>query len=173
MKKKLCILLSIVFAVLFLDQFSKIWIDHHLLEGQHLTVVSHYFDLVHYRNPGAAFGMFAAWASPWREVFFYVVSSAALIFLLIYFIKTSDSHKSILIALAMILGGALGNLIDRIFRGNVVDFILWYWNDKIVHFSLLGKHYTMALVWPAFNIADAAISVGVALLIFSTLKTRE
>ncbi len=97
MKNKIGILGTVVFIVLFLDQCTKIWIDRSLLEGQHLSVLSHYFDLVHYRNPGAAFGMFAAWSSPWREVFFYIVSSAALIFLIYYFVKREGVKKGVFI----------------------------------------------------------------------------
>lgn len=173
MNKKLSILLIVGFFVLLLDQITKIWVDHSLGIGQSFVVISDYFDLVHYRNPGAAFGMFAAWASPWREVFFYCVSTAALVFLVYYFIKTPFSEKGILIALSMILGGALGNLIDRIFRGNVVDFLLLHWQNKVVRFSMLGKFYTIDLIWPAFNIADMAISVGVCLLIIGTIKSNR
>ena len=173
MEKKLSILVIIGSLVLLLDQFTKIWVNHSIVEGQHISVISRYFDLVHYRNSGAAFGMFAGWLSPWREIFFYVISAVALIFLIYYFVKTPLSQKGILISLSMILSGALGNLIDRIFRGNVVDFLLFHWHDKVAHFSLFGKSYTMELVWPAFNVADSAISVGVVLLILGTMRMNK
>lgn len=173
MNKKNSLLIIIGSIVLLLDQATKIWVDYTLGIGAGISVIPHYFDLVHYRNPGAAFGMFAAWASPWREVFFYCVSSAALVFLIYYFIKTPLHQKGILISLSMILAGALGNLIDRIFRGNVVDFLLFHWNNKVARFSLFGKFYTMELIWPAFNIADMAISVGVVLLILGTMRSSK
>jgi len=172
-KNKLSILFVVGFFILFLDQFTKIWVDHSISDGNHIEVVSRFFDLVHYRNPGAAFGMFAAWASPWREVFFFLVSALAFIFLLYYFFKTPLTQKSVLISLSMILAGAIGNLIDRIFRGNVIDFLLLHWDHRMAHFQLLGKSYTIELVWPAFNIADAAISVGVFFLVFATMFSKK
>jgi len=173
MKSKLSILLLVGSLVLILDQASKIWIDHALAPSQSISVIPGYFELVHYRNPGAAFGMFAAWSSPWREVFFYCVSAMALAFLAYYFSKTPAAHKAVLVSLSMIFAGAVGNLVDRIFRGNVVDFLLFHWRDQAARFSLLGKSYRMELVWPAFNVADMAISVGVAILILATMRAKD
>ena len=173
MNKKWPILLSIGLLIIFLDQSTKIWVDHLLGQTESRTVIPSYFELVHYRNPGAAFGMFASWASPWRETFFYCVSALAMSFLIYYFIKTPVFQKNILVSLSMIIGGALGNLIDRIFRGNVVDFLLFHWNNKVARFSIFGKNYILDLVWPAFNIADAAISVGVLLLIVFSMRAKE
>lgn len=173
MNKKTQLFLAVFFVILLLDQLTKIWIDQNMVLGQGWEIIPGYFDLVHYRNPGAAFGMFAHWTSPWREVFFFAVSGLALIFLIYYFVKTPASQKGVLFALSLISAGAFGNLVDRIFRGNVVDFLLLHWQDKVVHFSLFEKSYTMALVWPAFNVADAAISVGVFLLIIATFRSNK
>ncbi len=173
MNKKWPLLLSVTLLIIFLDQASKIWVDQVLGQAQSKVIIPHFFELVHYRNPGAAFGMFASWVSPWREVFFYCVSAMALTFLFYYFVKTPLHQKNILISISMIIGGAVGNLIDRIFRGNVVDFLLLHWNNKVAYFSLFGKKYSMDLVWPAFNIADAAISVGVVLLILCSIRAKE
>lgn len=157
-----------LFIVLF-DQLTKYFVNLYLSQGEKHEVISGFFDLVHYRNPGAAFGMFVDWNPVVRSVFLSIVSLFAFAFLIYYFHKTPLIEKKILIALSLIFGGAIGNLLDRIFRGTVIDFLLVHWRDKITHFQFFGKNYSAELVWPAFNIADSAITIGVILLLIVNL----
>lgn len=107
-------------------------------------------------NPGAAWGMFGGLSDAVRVPFFVVVSLLAVTFLVLFFRRLSDRHRLLQVSLALVLGGALGNFVDRILRGYVIDFIDLHWrNDPRLH-------------WPTFNVADIAISVGVALLLAQT-----
>lgn len=157
--------------ILLLDQLTKILVDRYILEGSGFPLIRGFFDLVHYRNPGAAFGMFADLDPTLRPLVLYGVSLFAF-GLLVYYLYKAPPQKKWIIPLALILSGALGNKIDRIFRGTVVDFLLVHWRDKILHFTLFGKSYSIALVWPAFNVADSAITIGVLLLLIVTLRTK-
>ncbi|MFO1519459.1 MAG: signal peptidase II [bacterium] len=172
MKKKWGLLAWIGSFVVMLDQFTKYLVDSRLRQGAKIEILPNFLDLVHYRNPGAAFGMFAQWDSYGRIFFFYGVSVIAITLLLVYFHKTPAQNKGVLTPLAMILSGAVSNMIDRVFRGTVVDFILLHWYDKVASFELFGRHYSFELVWPAFNVADSAISVGVVLLLFASLRSQ-
>jgi signal peptidase II len=93
-----------------------------------------------------------------RVPFFYLVSLGAVIFIFWYYRKLSDEQRYLQIALALVLGGALGNALDRLLRGYVIDFIDWHWRD---------------LHWPTFNIADAGISVGLVLLFLDMLFAKK
>lgn len=152
-----------------LDQWTKHLINTRFSMSEKKELIPGFFDLVHYRNPGAAFGMFVEWNSPARSVFLSIVSLFAFAFLIYYFHKTPSKEKKVLVALSLIFGGAIGNLIDRIFRGSVIDFLLLHWRDKVTHFEWFGKSYSLELVWPAFNVADSAITTGVILLLMVNL----
>lgn len=129
-----------------LDQLSKAAIESALPLGSVIPMTS-FFNLVHTLNPGAAFS-FLADAQGWQRVFFSVVALIASVVLIVLIVRKPSENDAI--AYALILGGAVGNLIDRVFRGAVVDWLDFYWN---------GWH------WPAFNLADVWIVSGAGLLI--------
>jgi len=164
--------------VILLDQITK-WIIHAKIGmGEKIPVIPGYFEIVHYRNTGAAFGMFSQWHSEYREWFFYGVTVVALVALTVLYIKTKAGERRIQIPLALILGGALGNLIDRIFRGSVIDFLRFHWQEQTAHFNVFGKNFDILLVWPSFNVADMAITCGalylaVVLLFFEKKKPQN
>lgn len=139
--------LGLAFVVLLLDQVSKIAIVRVFEVGQRLPVLP-FFDLTLWYNPGAAFS-FLAYASGWQRFFFIGVGIAASLFI-IYLLAKHGGQKLFSLALALILGGAVGNVIDRIIHGHVIDFLLFHYRN----------YY-----WPAFNLADAAIVGGAGLLI--------
>jgi signal peptidase II len=144
--------LSISAIVIVLDLYTKHLIEAAFQFGEQLKITS-FFDLVRYHNQGAAFG-FLNDAGGWQKWFFTGISIVAAI-VITYLIKKNPSQKLFCFGLALVLGGALGNLYDRVTLGYVVDF--------------LNVHY-QNYYWPAFNVADSAISVGVALLLLDSFK---
>ena len=147
---------AIAGIVLVLDQFTKYLVLQRFALHESVPVIPGFFNLTYVRNPGAAFGILAGAHGAWRTVFFIAVSLAALAVIITLVRKTHDRLP--LAAFALIGGGAVGNLIDRVRSGEVVDFIEWYYRSY---------H------WPAFNIADSAITVGVALLAIDMLFPRK
>jgi signal peptidase II len=139
----------ILLALLGLDQLSKHLVLSHLDLYEARPLIPGFFNLVHVTNKGAAFSMFASVDSPLRHYFFVAVNSAAFVGLTIASWKMSAQHLLYRVSLAMIAAGAVGNLIDRLRFGAVIDFLDFY----------VGSYH-----WPAFNVADSAICVGVALL---------
>lgn len=137
---------------LVLDQASKLMVQATLVAYQDLIAVTPFFNLVHVHNTGAAFSLLADQAG-WQRWFFVGVALAAT-GLILWWLAGTRGRAAFCIALALILGGALGNLIDRLAYGHVIDFI---------DLHIAGWH------WPAFNVADAAITVGAALLIWDGL----
>lgn len=138
--------------VLVLDQASKLAVMATLAPYQDVVTLTPFFNLVHVHNTGAAFSLFADQAG-WQRVFFMamaLVASGVILWLL----ARTHGRSLFCIALALILGGALGNVIDRLAYGHVIDFL---------DLHLAGWH------WPAFNVADSAISVGAGLLIWDGL----
>ncbi len=146
--------LGISAMVIALDLYTKHLIQQAFQYEEHLTLTS-YFDLVRYHNQGAAFS-FLSNAGGWQQVFFSlvaVIAAAVIVRLLI-----RHRHQSLFcFGLALVLGGALGNLYDRLTLGYVVDFLFF--------------HY-QAWYWPAFNVADSAICCGVALLLLDSFKNK-
>lgn len=144
---------------LALDQWTKVLARTHLLPlGPWKTkvVVPNYFDLRYSENTGVAFGMFQR--LPGGRIWLTVVALAALL-LVVYYLKRSAARQYRLhLALGLIGGGAIGNLVDRIAFGKVTDFIVWH----------VGQHE-----WPAFNVADAALVVGVALMALDMLLDKR
>lgn len=140
----------IVTAVLLIDQITKLIIQQTMLPSQSIEVIKGFFNITFVLNKGAAFGIFSTLSASIRKPFFAIISIIALA-LIIYLIATSDEkNKFQRASFGMILAGALGNFIDRIFLGEVRDFLDFYWNSY---------H------WPAFNIADTAICIGTGILI--------
>lgn len=148
---RFCILIVLV---IILDQLSKLWIvgNFSLYESQ--QVISGFFNLTYLTNTGAAFGILAGKATWWRQAFFIGVAVVALGFIIYMYRRLKDESVWYEVALAFIAGGAIGNLIDRVRLGSVVDFLDVY----------VGRHH-----WPAFNIADSAITVGVTILLVMNL----
>lgn len=164
--------------VVILDQWTKWIINSKLAIGAQITVWTGYFDIVHIRNQGAAFGMLSGWNSEVREFFFYGISILALIILLTIYIRSQPKERRIQIPLAIILGGAMGNLIDRLSHGEVIDFLRFHWHNQTAQFTLLGKTYRILLVWPSFNVADIAITCGaiylaIVILFFDSKKSKK
>jgi len=150
--------LAMSLAVLFLDQWTKGYITRTMEVHQSRSVVEDVFDLTYVRNTGAAFGLFASVDSSIKAIL--LNSVAVVVFLIVSAYALRSSHKSVRlqVGLALILGGAVGNLMDRVRFGYVVDFL---------DFAVSGHH------WPAFNVADSAICIGVGLLFLDMLRNEE
>lgn len=142
--------------VLIADQATKVYIDSTMRLHDTITVIPNFFNITYIRNRGAAFGILAQ--SSWRLPFFILVSLVALIVIIIAYRKLRNDQRIAIVSMSLIFSGALGNLIDRIRLGEVIDFIYVHWYE----------HY-----WPAFNIADSAICVGVALLAVDMLLEEK
>jgi len=138
--------------VVILDQAIKFWVQLVLVPYEHLPVLP-FFNLTLVFNKGAAFS-FLSDAGGWQRGFFIALASCVAVALAVWLMRTSPRERLLAFGLALIIGGALGNLIDRIVLGHVVDFLDFHW---------AGWH------WPAFNVADSAISVGVAALLWDSL----
>ncbi len=139
------------FLLIVLDQITKLWIQARLDFGAVIEITS-FFNLVHVLNPGAAFS-FLADQEGWQRYFLSGVAVIASIVIL-FMMRSSSHRKFAMFCLACILAGAIGNLIDRLAHGAVIDFLDFYW-----------QHYH----WPAFNVADVAISLGAIGLIIDEL----
>ena len=146
---------AIITAIIFVDQLTKFMVVRRFRLHESVRVIPGFFDLTYVRNPGAAFGFLADAPGMWRSIFFITVSIIALA-VIIALVRTGHDRLS-LMAFALIGGGAVGNLIDRIRFGEVVDFIDWYY--RTYH-------------WPTFNIADSAISLGVGLMAIDMLFSK-
>lgn len=117
------------------------------------------------QNRGAAWGVLSGAGERFRVPFFYLVSIAAVIFIFSYYRKLRSDQRYLQIALALVLGGAIGNALDRVLRGYVIDFIDWHWFDP---------HWLKpALHWPTFNVADSGITVGLVMLFLEMLFARK
>lgn len=147
--------LLLALSIFVADQVTKSIIQR-LPDDVSIRVIPHLFRIVHVENPGVAFGLFQNAPPQWR-VLLIVGSSLALLLVLGVMWRSQQSFRTG-IALSMILGGAVGNLFDRILHGRVVDFLLFY----------LGTH-----TWPAFNIADSAIVVGAGILVWEILHDHR
>lgn len=144
--------------VIFLDQVTKLWVMTSFALYESKTIISGFFSLTFVTNAGAAFGFLAGDHGPWRHIFFVVIAVVALV-VLGFAIKHFCDRLPYVVAIGMIAGGAIGNLIDRLRYGSVVDFLDFY---------ISGWH------WPAFNVADSAITCGVGLFLLENfIAERE
>ncbi len=155
LKRSLWQWLAISLVIIMLDLYTKHLVQQAFMLGDKLTVTT-FFDLVRYHNEGAAFS-FLADAGGWQKWFFTIVSIVASIFIL-YLLNKHQQEKLFSLGLALVLGGAIGNLYDRVTLGYVVDFLSFHLND---------------LYWPAFNVADSAITVGVGVLLLDSFKSKQ
>ena len=147
---------ALALLVIVLDQLSKQWASASLIYGEPVVLTS-FFNFTLWHNPGAAFS-FLSDAGGWQRWFFTAVAAIVSCVLVVWVARVCVSKKLEAFALTMILGGAIGNLYDRVVLGHVVDFIVVHYQD----------YY-----WPAFNLADSAITLGAVLLIGDMLFTRE
>ncbi len=149
--------LLLAFVILALDRLTKWVIGQKIALHENVTVIPGFFRLTHVQNRGAAFGLFSDSASEYKVAVLVLFSLVALVVVSALLWKNSHRLTTTGVGLALILGGALGNLWDRIVTGHVVDFLLFY----------LGSYQ-----WPAFNVADTAIVVGAALLVAEILFAK-
>jgi signal peptidase II len=173
MKQKLKLVLTLAFIIFVFDHLTKAWIVANVPMGTGFTVIDGFFDIVHGRNTGAAFGFLADWDSPFRNLFFYGIGILAAGFLYNFTKSLPETDKRSLTAIGLILGGALGNLTDRFFRGSVVDFLSVHYHNSVKTLELFGSEFIIPLTWPAFNVADSAISVAIVLLLLENFSTRS
>lgn len=140
------------------DQASKIWVDTHLTFADRVPVIDGFFYITHVRNPGAAFSSFVSMEPRLRMAFFVTVAVVAIGIIFSFYRKLAPRDRLSALALGLILGGALGNLTDRLSRGEVVDFLRF--------------HLWTGYSWPDFNFADSFIVVGVGLLVLELLASE-
>src|SRR6267143_1942771 len=148
----------IALLVLFLNRAAKWIVARDIPLHDTIQVIPGFFRLTHVENRGAAFGLFADSPSEWKITVLVLFSVVALAIVSVLLWRNSHSMQSTGIGLALILGGAVGNLWDRLLNGRVVDFLLFY----------IGQYQ-----WPAFNVADSAIVAGAALLVYEILFTKS
>jgi signal peptidase II len=141
--------LLITTAVVILDQLSKGLIESYLPLHQTRTLIPGLLNLAHVRNSGVAFGMFASHGDRVGTMLLSALGLVALALVGLYFWRAAREERRLLLSLALILGGAVGNLIDRMASGSVTDFIDFY----------LGSYH-----WHTFNVADSAITIGIILM---------
>lgn len=170
MRTKIVIPAILVPLFVGLDQVTKVWavivLKPLMLEpdpaARSITIIDGFWRMIYAENPGAAWGLLRDTSSEFRVPFFVVISLVAAGFMFWFFRKLEAHQKMLISAISLIFAGAVGNLIDRVQSGRVVDFIQWYvtWGGDEHH-------------WPTFNIADVAISIGVGLLLLDMLLNRK
>jgi signal peptidase II len=144
----------IALLIVAVDQLTKLWVQHSMALYENIEVLP-VLNIYHTFNPGAAWSMLAS-AGGWQRWMFSILAIAVSIALLVWLRRLAVATHALLVGgLTLIVGGAIGNLIDRLYLGHVVDFIQAHW----------GNAY-----FPSFNVADSAISIGAALVIFDSLR---
>jgi signal peptidase II len=144
-------------VILILDQLTKYVVDRTIPLHHSIPVIDDIFSLTYIRNTGAAFGMLAGSAAHFRLPFLVIFSLVAIGFIIVMVRRLPPGETGLITALAFILGGAIGNLIDRVVYGEVIDFLDFYWSTY---------H------WPAFNLADSFITVGVLITVFYLIRSK-
>jgi signal peptidase II len=152
------VFLLVALAVLALDQWTKWLVELHLPHLSSIEVVPGLLNFTHVRNTGVAFGLFAANGHDLHTLALSLVGTLALLVVLVYFWRTPAHDTTLLVALALVLGGAVGNLMDRVAGGAVTDFIDVYF--RTYH-------------WHTFNVADSAITIGLVLMAWDALRPRS
>ena len=158
MPRKLAIFIPLLAVGLLLDQVTKVLVQLKLPLGSQAPLIPGLLNLVHVRNKGAAFGLMSGWPPGFVWLFFVVVIGLVLVVLGYLLWRLPDDHWSAALGYSLILTGALGNLIDRVRLGEVVDFIDVYW----------GRYH-----WPAFNVADSLVCVGTAILVWVIIRDEK
>jgi len=147
----------LVAATLVLDRWTKVLIQKRFDLNESISVIDGFFNITYVRNTGVAFGIFSSISSPAKSVLLSLFTACAAVVVITYSVRSPARNRLLQIALSLILGGALGNLYDRLAYGYVVDFLEFY----------AGSYH-----WPSFNIADSAISTGVALLALEIIRNE-
>jgi signal peptidase II len=142
---------------LVLDRWTKWLLVSRLAFNESISIIDGFFNITYVRNTGVAFGIFSSISSPAKTLLLSIFTGAAAILVIVYSLRVSPQNRLLQAALSLILGGALGNLYDRVKYGYVIDFLEWY----------AGPYH-----WPAFNIADSAISTGVVLLVIEIIRNE-
>jgi len=158
MKKKYRILLIVFLVVIALDQSTKLMIQQTLPLHKTVEIIPGFFNLIHVRNTGGAFGIFGGEKGPVGSVLFVAASLVAVGILVILFLRVKEHEKMLTFSLALLLSGAIGNLLDRLSYGEVIDFLDFY----------ISPYH-----WPAFNVADSAISIGIGLMALELLIKEQ
>lgn len=158
MSSKYVIIFIITIPVIILDQFTKFYIQKSMKLHQSIKVIDGFFDITYVLNKGAAFSFLADKPTGFTAPFFVIVSVIAIGIIGFLFYQTEKNDYVSLIAFALLLGGSIGNLIDRIRHGAVTDFLDFY----------IQQYH-----WPAFNVADSAITTGISLFLFSLIFARK
>ena len=151
------LILSLLIFIVLLDQISKLIVDRTMPLNYSISVIEDFFNLTYIRNTGAAFGIFAGSSAALRQPFLILFSLLAIGFIIMMLRRLPEAEKGLMVALTFILGGALGNLIDRLLYGEVIDFLDFYWSR---------------FHWPAFNVADSFITVGVTLTLYRLIRAK-
>ncbi len=148
----------IALLVVCLDQLTK-WLVERTLPLHHdRPIIGGFLSLQYVRNEGAAFGILSNADLPFQGVLLSIVAAVALGAIVVYALRLNPAHKLAQLALALVMGGAVGNLLDRARFGYVIDFVLVYWREHR---------------WPNFNVADSAISIGICLLVLDIIRSPE
>jgi signal peptidase II len=150
-------LLLVASGIVVLDQLTKFLIVRALPLHTAKEIIPGFFSLLHVHNTGGAFSLLAGGHSQWRPVFFIALTIFVLTILVLAYRKVRVEDRWTRTAYSLICGGAVGNLIDRVRLGEVIDFLVFY----------IGRYQ-----WPAFNVADSAITVGAVMLLVSLLRNR-
>lgn len=157
MTAKSKLVLSLVVGIVLLDQISKVIVDRTMLLNQSIPLIANLFNLTYIRNTGAAFGILAGGDTYFRLPFLIVFSILAIGFIVTMLRRLPETEEGLITALAFILGGAIGNLIDRMVYGEVIDFLDFYWS----------RYH-----WPAFNFADSFITLGVIITSYRLFRAK-
>jgi len=151
LKNKYIKLVVVAGVITLLDQFTKGIVLHYLPYNKTIPVIKGFFNITHVLNPGGAFGLMANLNPVLRGIIFLFISSMAVGIIFYFYRKTPEKYSLLSVAFALIFGGAIGNLIDRVRFGMVVDFLDFYAGN---------------LHWPAFNVADSAITIGICIFLY-------
>jgi signal peptidase II len=158
LKKKYLYFVTLSPVLIIIDQITKFYIDSKMSVHQSIEVISGLFNITYVRNPGSAFGFLAGASAEFRSIFYLIITMLAVGLILYYVAKSDDDENLTPLSLSLILSGAVGNMIDRIRFGEVIDFL---------------DVYIGSLHWPAFNVADSAISIGAVILIVEMIRRSK
>jgi len=157
LSRKVKLALAWISLIVVLDQATKLVVDRTMPLHHSIPVIEGFFNLTYIRNTGAAFGIFAGGAAVYRLPFLILFSVLAIGFIVLMLRRLPATETGLITALSFILGGAIGNLIDRALYGEVIDFLDFYWSDY---------H------WPAFNVADSFITIGVVITVYYLMTAK-
>ncbi|MBM4294969.1 MAG: signal peptidase II [Deltaproteobacteria bacterium] len=158
MGRKLAILISILLLVVGLDQVTKVWVVQGMPLGGQIPIIPGFFNLVHVRNRGAAFGLLGSMSQDFTRIFFAITTILVIVIIAYLWWRTPASHLRAATGYSLILAGAVGNLIDRLRLGEVIDFLDLYY----------GAYH-----WPAFNVADSMVCGGAAFLVWVIFQEEK